>query len=258
MGSVGGMALKAAFLEFSGIIIQDGKLQQRLTDELLIAENLRPDPAEFAQLCRGRSDRAGLRELLQRRGRVVSSDALDKLVATKSERYRQALADTDRLPLYPGLQDLIYRFRTAQIPLYIVTGAPRADVDWVLSHADLADGLTPLITAENLARDGKDAPGDAYRQAIAALNAQKTGLNLTARQCLAIAATYAGIESAKAAEIPVAGVAHLYPYRMVQRRANWVVDYLNELEVDWLQDFYAPRETPPRVSPSSESQSLEG
>jgi beta-phosphoglucomutase len=37
----------------------------------------------------------------------------------------------------------------------------------------------------------------------------------------------------------VAGVACQYPYRMIQRQADWVVDYLNELDLAWLGRYFS-------------------
>ena len=37
----------------------------------------------------------------------------------------------------------------------------------------------------------------------------------------------------------VVGVANTYPFHMLQRQSNWTVDYLNELELDRIQEFYS-------------------
>lgn len=62
--------------------------------------------------------------------------------------------------------------------------------------------------------------------------------------CLAIEDSFAGIEAAKQAGVPVVGVAHTYPYQMIHRRATWAVDYLSEIDFDWLGRFYAPVSQP--------------
>jgi beta-phosphoglucomutase len=33
-------------------------------------------------------------------------------------------------------------------------------------------------------------------------------------------------------------VAHHYPYQVIHRRADWVIDDLGELDLDWLQAYY--------------------
>lgn len=229
------MVLKAVFLEFSGVVIKDIDLQRRLIEDILIAENLRPDPAEFAQICFGRSDRACLNQLLTRRGRVMSAESLERLLAKKSEAYTQALSQKSRLPLYPGLQDFLYQLKTASLPIGLVTGVSKKDVDWVLAQADLTKQFTIKVTGEDIAIAEDKPAAKPYEVAIARLNQQLPQLELTPKDCIAVEASFAGITAAKRAYVPVVGVAHIYPYRMMQRRANWVVDYLNEIELGWIQ-----------------------
>ncbi|HEY9887755.1 MAG TPA: HAD family phosphatase [Candidatus Obscuribacterales bacterium] len=234
------MVLKAVFLEFSGVVIKDADLRQRLIDDLLLSENLRPNPAEYDEVCTGCSDRICLQQLLERRGRIATPPLLDKLLAQKATAYIHALEAAPKLPLYPGLTDLLYKVKTESLLLGLVTGTARAEVDWVLAQANLADQFAVVVTAADLAiEDEKPAP-KGYQIAIARLNERYPDLALSPADCVAIEAFYPGIAAAKSAQIPVVGVAHHYPYRMMQRRANWVVDYLNEIEFPWLQRWYDP------------------
>ncbi|MEL6383026.1 MAG: HAD hydrolase-like protein [Cyanobacteria bacterium J06626_18] len=235
------MVLKAVFLEFSGVVIKDTDLQKRLVDEILIAENLRPDPVEFAQTCFGRSDRACLDQLLTRRGRVAPPKYLGKLLEQKSEAYIQVLSQKNRLPLYPGLQDFLYQLKTASLPIGLVTGAGKKDVEWVLARAGLMAQFTVKVTGEDTAVGEAKPATKPYEIAIAQLNQQFPELALKPENCLAVEASFVGINAAQRASIPVVGVAHLYPYQMIQRRATWVVDYLNEIELDWIQQGYGER-----------------
>lgn len=235
------MVLKAVFLELSGVIIRDGNLQQPLMDELLIAENLRPNPLEFAQVCKGRSDRACLNQLLSRRGRVVAEAYLDKLLAQKSTAYIQALSELPKLPIYPGLQDFLYQLKAATIPLGVVAGVSAPEVDWVLTEANLADQFVVRVAGDAIAVDESKPKGTIYTAAIAAMNEKFPDQKISAQECLTVEASFNGIAAAKAAGVPVVGVAHLYPYRMMQRSANWAVDYLNEIDLDWIQQVYDGR-----------------
>lgn len=234
------MVLKAVFLEFSGVIARDHDLQKRLIDEILIAENLRPDPAEFAQVCVGRSDRTCLNQILTDRGRVTSDNYLDKLLQQKAASYIQELSKRDKLPLYPGLQDFLYQLKTAALPLGLVTGARKAEVDWVLSKANLVDQFAVMVTGEELSVNEDKPSTKAYEIAIARMNQHLPESAIVPADCLAVEAAFSGITAAKHARIPVVGVAHLYPYRMMQRRADWAVDYLNEIDISWIQQRYEP------------------
>lgn len=233
--------LKAVFFDFNGIIINDEPLHQKLIEQLLIEENLRPNPQDFWQFCIGRSDRACLADLLTSRGRSVTEEYLDKLVARKSRAYVQQLDLIEKLPIYPGLTDLIYHLKAAQIPLAIVSGANRAEVELVLDRADLSSAFTLLVCGDDITRSKPDPEG--YKLAIDRLS--QTIPNLHPAECLAIEDSFAGLEAAKAAEIPVVGVANTYPFHMMQRLSNWAVDYLSDLELDRVRAVFAGGERQP-------------
>ena len=243
------MVLKAVFLEFNGVILKDIDLQRRLMDKILISENLRPDPTEFGQVCIGRSDRTCLDQLLTRRGRATSKASLDKLLAQKSRAYIQQLSADNTLPLYPGLQDFLYQLKAASLPLGVVTAAQKAEVDWVLAQANLMDQFAVTITGNDLTVDEDKPATKLYEQAIARLNEQlpqsasqsASQSAILPEECLAVEASFAGITAAKQARVPVVGVAHFYPYRMMQRQATWAVDYLNEIDLAWIQQRYEPK-----------------
>jgi beta-phosphoglucomutase-like phosphatase (HAD superfamily) len=81
---------------------------------------------------------------------------------------------------------------------------------------------------------------DPYLIALEQLNQAYPELNLEPGNCLAIEDTLAGIQAARSAGIPVVGVAHTYPFHMLQRRANWTVDALADLELERVQAVFEP------------------
>jgi beta-phosphoglucomutase len=230
------MTLKAVLFDFNGIIINDEPLHQKLIDELLIQENLRPKPGEFWEVCVGKSDRICLRDLLQRRGRIVTEDYLDQLIARKSRLYHQQLEAIEKLPIYPGLADLIFQLRSAQIKMAIVSGALRSEVELVLNRADLAHAFSLIVAGDDITTSKPDPVG--YLLAVERLNQQYPTLKLEPGECLAIEDTFAGIEAAKRAGMQVVGVANTYPFHMMQRQSNWAVDYLSELELDRVRQVF--------------------
>jgi beta-phosphoglucomutase len=231
------MSLKAVLFDFNGVIINDEPLHEKLIEQLLIEENLRIKPGEYRELCLGRSDRACLSDLLTRRGRVVSEDYITTLIARKSRAYQQELAALETLPTYPGLSELITQLQAAQLLLGVVSGAVRSEIEYVLHQLELADCFT-VIVAGNEITSSKPEP-DGYLLAVDRLNQQDPGLQLQPNECLAIEDTFAGIEAAQQAGMPVVGVANTYPFHMMQRCANWAVDYLSDLELDRVQAIFA-------------------
>jgi len=228
------MALKAALLNFNGIIINDEEIRQTLSEQVLLAENLRPNPDDYRAVCLGRSDRACLKALLSQRGRMVSDDALSKLLAKENAAYTSWLKGLDKLFVYPGIEDLIFRCRTAHVKLAIVTGVETEQVTHALEKAELREHFPVVVAGDDISAEGSKPAPDGYLKAIEKLNSAYADLDLKADECIAIEDTFSGIEAAKQANIPVVGVAHTYPNHMLQRRANWVVDYLREVNFDWI------------------------
>lgn len=233
------MVLRAVLLDFNGIIINDEPLHQQLIQDLLLEENLRPSLEDYNQLCLGRSDRACITDLWQRQGRVVTEANLNKLLDRKAARYTEVLSGLEKLPLYPGLEDVIFQIRAAQLKLAVVSGARRREIDSVLGLAGIADHIHTIVSGDDLSVAASKPAPDAYLLAIQRLNEQFPGLSLGPEDCVAIEDSFAGIEAAKRARVPVVGVAHAYPYHMLHRRATWVVDHLYELSMEWLQPYYS-------------------
>lgn len=227
------MALKAVLFDFNGVIINDEPLHEKLIEQILIEENLRPIPGEFQQVCLGRSDRVCLTELLLRRGRVVSENYLIQLMQRKAQAYQQQLNSIEKLPLYSGLDDLIFQARSHNLKLAVVSGAMRSEIELVLNRASLASHF-PVIVAGDDITNSKPEP-DGYLLAVERLNQEYADLQLQPGECLAIEDTPAGIQAAKRAGISVVGVANTYPFHMMQRQANWAVDYLCDLDLQWVQ-----------------------
>lgn len=231
------MTLKAILFDFNGVIINDEPLHEKLIERLLIEENLRLKPGEFSALCLGRSDRACLSDLLTRRGRVVTEAYLTELIQRKSLDYRQELEAIEKLPIYPGLTDLICKVRSAQLPIGVVSGAVRAEIELVLTRIDLMEYFSVIVAGDEISTSKPDPTG--YLLAVERLNQHDPQLDLHPQNCLAIEDTFAGIAAAKQAGMQVVGVANTYPFHMMQRQANWAVDYLSDLELDRIQAVFA-------------------
>lgn len=238
--------IKAVLFDFNGVIIKDESIHYQLIDEILIAENLRPNPAEYRKICLGRSNRVCLRDLLMSRGRVVSDAYLLQLINRKSQAYHQALDKLEELPLYPGLQDLILKFQAAQLKLAVVSGAMRSEVEFVLNRAQLSEYFTVIVAGDDITASKPDPDG--YLLAVERLNQLYPTLNIQPSECLAIEDTPAGFKAAKAAGVPVMGVAHTYPFHMIQRWANWAIDYFNDLDLEYIQQVYSQKSPQPTVS----------
>ena len=230
------MSLKAVLFDFNGIIINDEIIHRQLTEEMLLAENLIIKPGEFEQVCLGRSDRACFKELLENRGRVVSDEYLAKLLGQKTNNYATMLEKLEELPLYPGVKELISQISSDNLRLGLVSGALRKDIELVIGRANLAQYFEVIVSTDDVATSKPEPEG--YLLAVELLNEKHPGLDLKPSECLAIEDTPAGIQSAKKAGMQVLAAAHTYPFHMLQRQANWTVDYLSEIELERIKSVF--------------------
>jgi HAD superfamily hydrolase (TIGR01509 family) len=217
------MGLKAVFLDFSGVVIDDQEINQALVADIMLSENLRPNVEEYAQYCRGRSDRAGLKDILANRGRILPDAYLNRLVTTKTKAYRQRITELLELPLSPHLSEFLTQLKTENLAIGLVTGTPRSEVEYILQRAELAAFFDVIVAGDDL-EASKPEP-DPYLLAV-------QNLNLQVSECLAIEDNPVGIEAAKRAKIQVVGISYIYPLHMLQRQANWTVDDFLEIELD--------------------------
>ena len=225
--------LKAVLFDFNGVIINDEPLHEKLLYQLMVEENLRPKAGEFRQLCLGKNDRACIAALFDSRGRSLTPAYLEGLVERKTRAYQQVLETLEKLPIYPGLADFIFNLRATPVKLAVVSGARHSEIEQVLTRAELLQHFSAIVSGDEPV-PSKPAP-DIYLLAVDRLNQQFPDLHLHPWECLVIEDTFTGIEAAKRAGMPVAAVANSYPFHMLQRRANWTVDYLSDLELDRVQ-----------------------
>ncbi|NJL02442.1 MAG: HAD family phosphatase [Spirulinaceae cyanobacterium RM2_2_10] len=231
------MSLQAVLFDFNGVIVNDEALHEELFAELMLSENLRLFPQDFREVCLGRSDRAALRALLGRRGRVATDAYLDQLIAKKAQAYQQRVSEWSTVPSYPDVPEFITQLQTQGILTALVTGATRADIEAVLARLELADCFAVSVTGDE-ARRSKPDPYS-YHLALERLNRQFPERQIKPQHCLAIEQAPAGISAAKQAGIQVVGVANTYPFHMLQRLANWTVDRLGEIELERVEQVVA-------------------
>ncbi|MEA5507620.1 HAD family phosphatase [Halotia wernerae UHCC 0503] len=240
------MSLKAVLFDFNGVIINDESIHLQLIDEILVQENLQPQKVSERQASLGRNDRACFQELLANRGRVDTEEYLTHLLHRKAQAYVLEIEKLEKLPLYPGVEDLIYQVRSQNLKLGLVSGAIRQEIELVLHRAKLTEHFKVIVAGDDITTS-KPKP-DGYLLAVALLNQKYPELNLQSQECLAIEDTPAGIEAAKQAQMQVVGVANTYPFHMLQRCCNWTVDYLTDLELQRVQEVYSQKDLQPTAS----------
>ena len=175
-------AARAIIFDFNGTLSHDEPLLLRIYQGLF-ARHGRPLPEQqyFDRL-------AGLpEEAIVGTWLGVDGPLLDSLVAERIEAYAAEAADgaTVTEPVREAV-----RYAAARVPVAIVSGAFRAEIEPVVAAAGIAGELTAVVAADDV-EHGKPHP-EPYLKALAQLG-------VGADEAVALEDTEAGIASAKAA-----------------------------------------------------------
>ena len=143
----------------------------------------------------------------------VEGEELERLVAERIERYRAAVADGSTVPTH--VRDAV-RYAAERVPVGLVSGAFRPEIEPVLAASGLAPLFDAIVTAEDVTA-GKPAP-DGYVEVV-----RRLGPGLEAGETFAFEDTEAGVASAKAAGLVCFGVLGTLPAERLAA-ADEVVD----------------------------------
>jgi beta-phosphoglucomutase len=195
--------IKAIFLDFNGVIIDDERIHLKAYREVLRGENVPlTDEDYFASL--GMDDAAFVRAAYARAGRPLTDEAMHALIKREHELHREFI--TNDLPVSAGVVTFI-KAAARHFELGIVSMAERSEIDYVLGLAGLDQAFSVVVSAAP-GLQHKPAP-DCYRRALELLNERRRatrGLPLLPRECLAVEDAPPGIEAARATGMRTVGV----------------------------------------------------
>ena len=234
------MSLKAVLFNFNGVIIKDGLIHIQLIDEILIQENLQPQRVKEREDFLGIGSRAYLQNLLKNRGRVVTEAYMAQLLTRKAQAYVLELEKLEKLPLYSGIEDVIFQIRSRHLKMALVSDALSLEIEMVLTSTKLAEYFPVIVSGDDISSDKPNPEG--YLLAVERMNQIYPELNLEPDECLVIENTPAGIQAAKRAQMQVVGVANTYPFQMLHRQANWTIDYLIDLDLQRVQEVFLEKD----------------
>lgn len=172
-------------------------------------------PRHYAARLVGRSDRE-IVELLVAELAEDDEVLTARLMQERRERYRD-LAERES-PIREATVELVQTLHKEGVALGIVTGAQRADVDFVLSRSPL-DGLFAVIVTEEDVAAGKPQP-DGFL-------AGAHGLGLAPPQIVAVEDSLHGVRAARAAGLACIAVAGTHDRAVLAVEADAVVDQLS-------------------------------
>ena len=178
------MPVRAVIFDFNGTLSHDEPILCEIFCELF-AEYGRPLSAqEYFDELAGFSDLEIVRTWLGR-----DHPAVEEVSKRRIERYRELVADGSSVPY--AVREAV-RYAAERVPVAIVSGAAREEIEPVIEAAGLAASIGTIVGAEDVA-DGKPDPAGYLR----ALELIEGGSD--ASEVLVFEDTEAGVASAKAA-----------------------------------------------------------
>jgi beta-phosphoglucomutase len=166
--------------DFNGTISDDEPIMCRIFCELF-AQHGRPLSAqEYFDELAGLSDDQAMRKWFGR-------DRPD-LIEERIARYRAAVSDGSTIS---EATRAAVRYAAERVPVVVVTGAARAEMEPVVAAAGLADVLTTVVPADDIV-NGKPHP-EGYLRALELLD------GVAASEVVVFEDTEAGVAAAKAA-----------------------------------------------------------
>lgn len=194
------MRVRAVIFDFNGTLSHDEPILLAIFQDLF-AELGRPLAAQtyFDELA-GLSDPEIVRTWLG-----PDHPAVDEVIEHRIVRYRALVADGSSVP--EDVREAV-RYAAARMPVAVVSGAARAEIEPVLEAAGLSDLIRVIVAAEDVTAGKPDPAG--HLRALELLDSGLVGADV-----LVFEDTEAGIASAKAAGMQcIAVLGTLAPERL--------------------------------------------
>jgi beta-phosphoglucomutase len=182
---------RAVIFDFNGTLSQDEPILLEIFQELFAMHGKPLSAREYFDRLAGLSDPEIVRTWLGR-----DDPAVDDVVRERVERYRARVADGSTVPAH--VREAVRR-AAARLPVAVVSGAARAEIEPVLEATGLAPQIGAVVAAEDV-EHGKPHP-DGYLRALQLLDR-----GLEARDVLVFEDTEAGVAAAKAAGMRCVGI----------------------------------------------------
>lgn len=192
---------RAIIFDYNGVLSDDEPILYEILSGLFAEQGRVLTAEEYFDRFVGLSDDEIIRACLG-----GDHPAVEEVIAERITRYRKAVADGSTV--LDSVRDAV-RFAAERVPVAVVSGSFRPEVEPVLRTAGLDQAVSVLVTAEDVERGKPDPEG--YLKALALLDG-----NLEPEEIVVFEDTEAGIAAAKAAGMRcIALTGTLAPERLV-------------------------------------------
>jgi beta-phosphoglucomutase len=175
---------RAVIFDFNGTLSHDEPILCEIFMELFTEHGKPLSAQEYFDELAGLSDPEIVLTWLGR-----DHPDVDQVIEERTRRYRAAVADGSSVPR--ELRDAV-RYAAERVPLAIVSGAARDEIEPVVEAAGLADAFIFMVTSDDIERGKPDPEG--YLRALGLFDG-----GIDAGDVLVMEDTEAGVISAKGA-----------------------------------------------------------
>jgi HAD superfamily hydrolase (TIGR01509 family) len=205
------VAVRAVIFDFNGTLSNDEPILCEIFGRLFAGQGKPLSAEEYYDQLAGRSDPEIVRTWLG-----DDHPAVDEVIAQRTALYVAAVADGSTVP-QASREAVLYA--AERVPVAVVSGAARAEIEPVVAAAGLAPLLRGIVSSDDVA-EGKPHP-EGYLRALELLD------GVAPADVLVFEDTEAGIASAKAAGMRVfARRGTLDPHRLM-----WADELVDRIDV---------------------------
>jgi beta-phosphoglucomutase len=214
------MTTRAIFFDFNGTLSNDEPVLCSIYQELF-AEQGRPLPeASYYRELAGHSDEEIVLRWLGR-----DFEPLAEVVAERIERFRERVADGSSVSAETRAA---VRYAAERVPVAVVSGAARREIEPVLASAGLADVLESIVAADDV-EEGKPHP-ESYLRAL-----ELVGNSFPPAEAVAFEDTEAGVASAKDAGVTCVALTRTLPRSRLTRADS----FAEHVDLDAVRRLFA-------------------
>ncbi len=148
---------RAVIFDFNGTLSDDEPILERVFGELF-AEHLgwTMTAADYRDTLLGHSDRE-IAEIGVREHGDGDPEVIERIMQERSERYKTIVAEQS--PITSAAIALVEQLAAAGVPMAIVTGAQRADVEAVLASSPVGRHIRVVVADEDVEQGKPDPSG---------------------------------------------------------------------------------------------------
>jgi len=221
--------LRAILFDFDGVLADSEPLHYRALRDSLAPEGIEIGEDEYSDVYLAYDDQEAVRIALERHGRQPEPGTIQALVDRKTALFGSLIHE---VRFFPGARELV-RASARELPLAIVSGARRQEIETILETGELRDPFSVVVGADDVSRH-KPLP-EPYLEGLERLRPQAKGLR--AEECLVFEDSEPGIAAGLAAGMRVVAVAHSLPAARLGT-AHHVVADLEGLDVASLRALF--------------------